>query len=123
MGSDYAKQPWFLLLMFSTLLFAIWLSLVLAGFAVSDYGLSLLQACVSVLLGMESCGTGSAKGCRWKSEGCCSWLLLSYVLMDLGRSLLGHEFEQKWWSYLCSQVCQYSWDAISFLAVFGKGEL
>ena len=29
----------------------IWLSLVLAGLAVSDYGLYLLQACVSVLLG------------------------------------------------------------------------
>ena len=31
--------------------FAIWLSMVLAGLAVSDFSLSLLQACVSVLLG------------------------------------------------------------------------
>ena len=51
LGSDTAKHSWFLLLMFLCLPFAIWLSLVLAGFAVSDCGLSLLQACVSVLLG------------------------------------------------------------------------
>jgi hypothetical protein len=37
--------------MFFPLPLAIWLSLVLAGIAVSDCGLSLLQACVSVLLG------------------------------------------------------------------------
>ena len=37
--------------MFLHLPLAIWLSLVLAGLAVSDCGLSLLQACVSVLLG------------------------------------------------------------------------
>ena len=37
--------------MFLPLPLAIWLSLVLAGLAVSDCGLSLLQACVSVLLG------------------------------------------------------------------------
>ena len=36
--------------MFLNLSFAIWLSLVFAGLAVSDFGLSLLQACVSVLL-------------------------------------------------------------------------
>ena len=37
--------------MFLPLPLAIWLSLVLAGLAVSDCGLSLLQACVSVLPG------------------------------------------------------------------------
>ena len=37
--------------MFLPLPLTIWLSLVLAGLAVSDCGLSLLQACVSVLLG------------------------------------------------------------------------
>ena len=39
--------------MFLCLPFTIWLSLLLAGagLAVSDYGLSLLQACVSILLG------------------------------------------------------------------------
>ena len=51
LGSDDHKYPWFLLLMFLPLLISIWLSLVLAGLAVSDCGLSLLQACVSALLG------------------------------------------------------------------------
>jgi hypothetical protein len=37
--------------MFLNLPFATWLSLVLAGLAVIDFGLSLLQACESVLLG------------------------------------------------------------------------
>jgi hypothetical protein len=41
----------FCCLMFLPLPFAIWLSLVLTGLAVSDCGLSLLQASVSVLLG------------------------------------------------------------------------
>ena len=43
-------MPWFLLLMFLPLPLTIWLSLVLTGLAVSDCDLSLLQACVSVLL-------------------------------------------------------------------------
>jgi|AATE01.1.fsa_nt_gi hypothetical protein len=51
LGSDYAKQPLFLLLIFLPLPLAIWLSLVLAGFAVSDCGFFLLQVSVSVLLG------------------------------------------------------------------------
>ena len=73
---------------------------------------------------MESCGTGSALGCRQKPEGSCPWLFLgSCVLMALGRSLLGQEFEQKWWSYLCSQVCQHSWETSSLLVVFGYGVL
>jgi hypothetical protein len=29
--------------------------------------------------------------------------------MALGGSLLGQEFEEKRWSYLCSQACQHSW--------------
>jgi hypothetical protein len=43
--------------------------------------------------------------------------------MALGRYLLGQEFEQKWWSYLCSQVCEHSWETSSLLEVFGYGEL
>ena len=39
--------------MFLTLPLDIWLSLVLAGLAVSDGGLSLLQACVSVFLEVQ----------------------------------------------------------------------
>ena len=46
-----AMSPWFLLVMFLHLPFAIWLSLVLAGLAVSDSDLSVLQACVSVFFG------------------------------------------------------------------------
>ena len=42
LGSDVAMWPWFLLVMFLCLPFAIWLSLVLAGVAVSDCGLSVL---------------------------------------------------------------------------------
>jgi hypothetical protein len=75
-------------------------------------------------LGIESCGTRSASQCRWKPEGSCPWLFLgSCVLIALGGSLLGQEFEQKWWSYLCSQVCQHPWETRSFPVVFGYREL
>jgi len=42
LGSDDAKWPWFLLLRFLPLPLAICLSLVLAGLAVSDSGLTVL---------------------------------------------------------------------------------
>jgi len=42
LGSDDAKWPWFLLLRFLHFPLTIWLFLVLAGFAVSDSGLTLL---------------------------------------------------------------------------------
>jgi hypothetical protein len=46
---------------------------------------------------MESCGIESAPGYRSKPEGSCPWLFVgSHVLMALGGSLLGQEFEQKW---------------------------
>ena len=45
-------------------------------------------------------------------------ILGSCVLMALSRSLLGQEFEENWWSYLCLQVFRHSWEIISFLAVF-----
>ena len=73
---------------------------------------------------MESCGTGLALGCRQKPvESCAQLFLGSYVLMVLGGPLLGQEFEQKWWSYLCSQVCQHSWETTCLLEVFGYGVL
>jgi hypothetical protein len=73
---------------------------------------------------MESCGKGSALGCRQKPEGSCPQLFLgSCVLMALGGSVLGQEFEEKWWSYLCSQVCRHFWETSSLLAVFGYGPL
>ena len=31
---------------------------------------------------------------------------------------MGQEFEEKWWSYLCLQVCRHSWETSSILAVF-----
>jgi hypothetical protein len=65
---------------------------------------------------MENCGTRSDLGYRCKPEGSCPWLFfVSCVLMALGGPLLGQEFEQKWWSYRCSQVCWYSWDTSSLL--------
>ena len=68
---------------------------------------------------MERCGTGSVPGYRQKLKGSCAWLFFGFcVLMVLCRSLLGQEFEQKWWSYLCSQVCRHSWETSSLLAVF-----
>ena len=73
---------------------------------------------------MESRGPGSALGFRQKSEGSRPRLFLdSCVLMAHGVSLLGQEFEQKWWSYLCSQVCQHSWETSSLPVVFGYGAL
>jgi hypothetical protein len=54
-------------------------------------------------MGIESCRSSSSPGHIWKLERSCPWLILiSCVLRALGRSLLGQEFEQKWWSYLCS---------------------
>ena len=38
--------------------------------------------------------------------------------MTLGVSLLGQKFEEKWWSFLCLQVCRHSWEASYLLAVF-----
>ena len=75
-------------------------------------------------LGMECCSTRLALWFNWKLEGSCPWLFLgSFVLMSLGGSLLSQEFEQKWWSYLCSQVCRHSWETSSFPVVFGYGKL
>ena len=118
----------FLLLMFLCLPFSLWLSLVLAHLAISDCDFPILQVCVSVLLGdqfswrnlgMESYGTGSALWCRQKPEGSCPQPILgSCVLMAMGGSLLGQEFEEKWWSYLYSQECSHSWETSSLLVVF-----
>ena len=51
LDSDDVKWLWFLLLTLLCLPFIIWLSLLLAGLDISDFGLSILLACVSVLLG------------------------------------------------------------------------
>ena len=65
---------------------------------------------------MESCGTGPALGYRRNLTLVGPWFLCP--LMALGRSLLGQEFEEKCWSYLCSQVCRHFWETISILVVF-----
>jgi hypothetical protein len=104
--------------------------LMLVGLAISDCGLSFLQAWVSVLLwdqvlsrrylGTECCVTGSAPGSRKKPEGSCPWLFLGfYVLIALVESLLGQEFEQKWWSYLYPQEWQLSWETSSLQVTYG----
>ena len=60
-------------------------------------------------LGMESCATGSTLGCKGRPKISCLRLFFGWcVLMALGESLLGQKFEQKWWSFLCSQVYQHS---------------
>jgi hypothetical protein len=75
-------------------------------------------------LGMVSCGTGSAPGHRLKLEGSCPRQFIgSCVLMVLFMSLLGQEFEQKWWSHLCSQVCQHSWKTCSLPVSSGYEDL
>ena len=45
----------------------------------------------------------------------------SCVLIALDGPLLGQEFEQKLWSYLCSQVCGHSWGTSSLPMVFEYG--
>jgi hypothetical protein len=83
--------------MFLPLPVYIWLSLVLTRPAISDCVLSLLQVCVSVLLGDQfslegiwiwrAVSQGAAPECRQKPEGSCLWLFLgSCVLMALGGS-------------------------------------
>jgi hypothetical protein len=64
---------------------------------------------------MKSCGTGSAPECRWKLEGFIPRLFLgSCVLVALGRSILGQEFEQKRMSNLCSKVSTPGRSALSW---------
>jgi hypothetical protein len=84
LGSDDTMYPWFLLVKFLLLPFTIWLSLVLVGFAVSGFSLSLLWACkpVSALLedqlflgrtsGQRAVETAPMPGCRGRQEGPCS---------------------------------------------------
>ena len=68
---------------------------------------------------MESCATVSAPGHMRKPEESCPWLFLGscVLIARMGPS------EQKWWSYLCLQVCQLSWETSSLPAVFAYGEL
>ena len=157
------------------LAFASWLSLMLAGLAVSDCCFSLLPACVSALLGISSLQVIFVYGVLWhrinseherkpgnkynlfslqgsqlfRSEWtiACKLHALNYIIyyqIDnfsvTGANLLRHKTlgsfpscnsvpvswgflvgfsEQKWWSYLCSQVCLQSFETSSLPAVFG----
>ena len=96
LGSDGAMLPWFLLVMFLHLPFSIHLSLVLVGLAVSDCGLSVLQACVSVLL--EFLFSLCTQVCRhsWETSFLvvvfvyvALWPRIRYVLSDLSTDLRG----------------------------------
>ena len=63
LGSEDAKCPWFLLVLFLHLPLAIWLSLALAGLALFDNGLTLQHSQVCQQdVGTESYGSGSASG-------------------------------------------------------------
>ena len=105
----------------------IWLSLVLVGLAVSDFGSSLLHACVSVFLEDQFSLGGiwvwrAVAQCQlWDTYG--NWYdpVPGHSLAPM--SLLGQEFEQKCLSHLCSQVCQHSWETSSFLVGPGYGQL
>ena len=114
--------------MFLPLSFAIWLSLMLAGLAVSDFDFSLRQASVSwEYLGMESCGTGSA-GLQTKTRRVLSLAGPWFLCPDgSGRVPLGPGdvvvFEEMWWSYLHSQAYLHSWEASSLPELFEYGAL
>jgi hypothetical protein len=75
--------------MFLPLLLTIWLSLVLAGLAVSDCGLSLLQACVSVLLGDQFSQGGIwvwkavAQGQLWGTDRHCKYPVTIFTLVPV----------------------------------------
>ena len=110
--------------MFLPLPLAIWLSLVLAGLAVSDCGLSLLQACVSVLLG-DQFSLGGIWVWRAVAQGQLQAQMETRRIPSQaapqflcsggngGWFLLGQILEQ-WWSHLCSQECQHSWETLLF---------
>ena len=133
MGFRWSQVAWFPLLMFLPLPLTIWLFLVLTGIAASDCGLSLLQGYVSLLLGNQLSQAGIGYGELWHRLS--FWVYMEtrmivslaapcFLSLDgAGWVLLGQEFEQKWWSYLCSQVCLHSWDSISLLVVFVYGAL
>jgi hypothetical protein len=63
-------------------------------------------------------------GLRQNLDGSCPLLLLGFcVTMALCGSLLDQYFEQKWWSYQCSQVFWHSWELSSLPVIFGCGVL
>ena len=118
----------FLLFLFLSLPLAIWLSLVFAGLAVSDCGLSLLQFYVSELLGEQFSLGGIWVWSTMAQEQLWVHLETGRILSQAAPPFLCPEgskagpSEQKWWSYLYSQACQHSWETSS-LQAFGYGAL
>ena len=88
---DGAMSPWFLLVIFLCLPFAIWLSLVLVGLPVSGWSLSLLWTCKPVSaplgdqfsLGLEGCGSAQLLGAD-ESQDLAPGLILSNPEAKLG---------------------------------------
>jgi hypothetical protein len=121
------------MIMFLPLPLAIWLSLVLADLAVSDCSLSLLQDCVSVLMGNQFSLGGiwawraMVQDQLWVADGNRKdlFLALPWFLFPDGswQVLLGLIIEQKCWSYMCSLMCWHSWETSSLLMVFEYGAL
>ena len=76
---DGTMLPWFVLAMILCLPFAICFSLVFAGVAVSDCGLSAMQASVSALLGdlFSLC----TQVCRHSCETCSLVVVFGYVAL------------------------------------------
>ena len=61
---------------------------------------------------------GSAPEYRWEPEESCPRLFLGYcILMDLGRSLLGQEFEQRWIAESETRGIRLDWRTFLFYAV------
>ena len=79
LGLDGAMLPWFLLIMFLYLAFAIWLSLVLAGVAVSDSDLSVRQTFVFVLLVDQF--SLCTQECRYSCKTCSLVVVFGYVAL------------------------------------------
>jgi hypothetical protein len=111
--------------MFLLLPLAILLSLVLAGLAVFDCGLSLLQVCVST----PGRSFLSGRNLAWRAvtqgqlQGANGHQMSQAVLDSCVPRFWAGPSEQKKWSYLCSQMCSHSWETGFLPVVFGYGAL
>ena len=108
--------------MFLCFPFAIWLSLVIACLVVSDFGSSLLHACWSVLLGDQyttggiwvwrTVVLGQLLGAeRYQNDFSPAY---AWFLCPDGSVRVPQEFEEKWLSHLCSQVCRHFYFTVSY---------
>ena len=113
-----------MLLMFSPLPLAIWLSLVLAIHALSDCGLSLLQSSLPVLQGDEVSPGGIWVWHAVSQDQLRAQMEIRRILSQAATHFLCPEgsrqvpWGQKWWSYLFIQVCLHFWETSSFPTIF-----